>query len=242
VLRNLFNDPVRVKRWLIIGLVFTTVLVVFLAFRQSTRGTLDLRVAPQDATIITSKGAHLKIGSNTLTKGSYTITISRPHFVSKTLNFTIQSGQTTKELYGLAVGDAIGLQYYTDHPDQKAIADGITGQQLDAIGAQVAQSQPLVTKLPIENLTWRLDAGQSKKYPNDPTKVAIYITIQDEAARQAALSWMTTNGYAPRDYEIIFQDVAAYSQQLNSSGTPSNTGSPATDTSGASNSSNIDYN
>jgi hypothetical protein len=225
MLRNLFDNPAKVKRWLVIGLVIATALVIFLGFRQATQGTLALQVAPQDAIIVTSKGKHLKIGSNALKKGSYTITISRPHFVSKTLSFTITSGHTTNELYGLAVADAIGLQYYTDHPDQKAIADGITGQQLDAIGAQVAKAQPLVTKLPIENLTWRIDSGQSKKYPNDPTKVALYITIQDDTAKQAALKWMTDNGYPPNDYEIVYQDVATYSQQVNGGAPASSTNS-----------------
>lgn len=212
---SLSDNPARVKRLLIALLVMVAVIVTFLAIRQSGRGTLALVVVPSDASIVTSQGAKLKDGSNTLAAGKYTVTITRAHFLKQTFSFEIKGGQTVTRKYGLGVADAAGLQYYRDHPDEKAIADGITGQNLDAIAIKVAQEQPLVRVLPVQGLNWRIDAGQSKKYPNDPTKVAIYITGPDTTSQNEALNWISDNGYRASDYEIIYQDLAAYNQQVN---------------------------
>jgi hypothetical protein len=221
VLPNLYNNPTRVKKIGIAALIVVAVLVVFLAVQQATQGTLSLVIEPADSTIMTSSGKHLKNGSNTLSGGKYTIIVSRDHFVKKSFTVQVASGKTVTSKYALTVADAAGLQYYIDNPDQKLIADGITGQKLSAQAEAAAIRYPIIQKLPEDGLTWRLDYGKSKLYPNDTTKVALYLTSQDETAKAAALQWMNSQGYPPNKYEIIYQDVATYSQQVNGGSNPS---------------------
>jgi hypothetical protein len=235
---NFYPSPAQAKRWLIIGLTVAAILVLLLAFRQSTQGTLILVVAPQGSHIATSTGHQLKDGSNTLSNGHYTIKISRAHFVSQTFTVNIKGRQTTTSRYALAVADAIGLQYYHDHPDQQALADGITGHKLEDQATQTAANYPILNVLPVSMRGWRIDYGQSKVHPTDGSKFALYITSADDSQKAQAQGWMKSNGYTLSDYEVVYQDVATYQAQLNNTTTPT----PTTGSSSPSTDSNIDRN
>ncbi len=230
MLPNLSNNPAKVTRLIIIVLALVAAVVIYLGFNQSTKGTLRLVVAPSDSNMVTSAGAKLKYGTNTLARGTYTITISKPHFVNQTFTVQVKAGQTITSRYALEASDAAGAQYYADHPDQAQLAEGISGQTSDIIAQQISKKQPLVNVLPVLGLNWRIDAGKSKKYPTDPSKVAIYVTAPDATNRTDALLWITGHGYKLSDYEIVYQDLATYNQQVNPGTAPPSSSSSSSST------------
>ena len=85
--------------------------------------------------------------------------------------------------------------------------ESISSQNSDQIAAQIVKKTPVVSSLPYsdEKTGFSIDYGQSKRYPNDPTSVAILITLDGgETAKAGALDWIRFTGYDPSKLEIIY--------------------------------------
>lgn len=67
---------------------------------------------------------------------------------------------------------------------------------------------PITKNLPLDiSPEYRIDYGTSIKYPNDPSKIALYISANSSLNKHAALQAIYLFGYDPSDYEIIFQPL-----------------------------------
>jgi hypothetical protein len=73
----------------------------------------------------------------------------------------------------------------------------------------INQHDPLISKLPLDvSPAFIIDYGASVKYPDDPTKIAIYIFSANPSNKHDAISSIYFLGYDPSDYEIVFKNIA----------------------------------
>lgn len=73
---------------------------------------------------------------------------------------------------------------------------------------EATKAYPIITDLPQDiSPIFRIDYGVSKRYPNDPTKIALYISYDNVADKISALDYIYRMGYDPSDYEIIFESL-----------------------------------
>jgi hypothetical protein len=207
------------QRRLIIGIVLllSVGFIALLVFgtRQlivnSNSGTLNLTLVPTDAQILLDHKTKVELDSNataklSLSPGEHTITASRTSFITKTVTFKIVSHQTNTQSIALGSNDQNALiEYYTGHPDEGIIADGIGQKELEDDGAIISHNYPILGILPYHGPNFWVDFGVSKAHPSDTNAVAIYITADTAAENAAALKWIRAHGYNPDAYEIIYQ-------------------------------------
>lgn len=197
------------KRFIPLIISLSTILIGLITWQiidAKTHGTLKLTVVPSDAKIITSTNHKLKTGNNKLTPGAYKLTLSRDGFALQTVSETVTASKTRSDTIILEATNTIGLDYLNAHPDERALAESILGQQGQARGDKAVAAHPLVNILPVTRRDFMINYGASQTHQNDPTALAIYITVGAYAgAKQEALDWITAQGFNPADYEIIYQ-------------------------------------
>lgn len=70
------------------------------------------------------------------------------------------------------------------------------------------KTYPITNNLPLDiSPEYKIEFGSSVKYPNDPSKIALYISSNSNKNTHAALQAIYLFGYDPSDYEIIFQPL-----------------------------------
>jgi hypothetical protein len=141
----------------------------------------------------------------------------------------VAKGKTTSYIVALEASDDIGREYMIAHPDQQAVADGTISAQADKAAIKAVTKYPLISELPVDRGSWRIDYGRSQEHPKDTSSVALYITSVDATSRQSALDWIRQQGFDPSKYEIVFQDVATYQQQVNPSQNNNSSATPPAD-------------
>lgn len=53
---------------------------------------------------------------------------------------------------------------------------------------------------------YKIEQRQSRKYPNDPNKSAVYISSDKPTDKFAAIKYIYDLGYDPSDFEIVFKE------------------------------------
>jgi hypothetical protein len=199
----------KIKLIIILFLVVTLGLVLMILLNPiNHKGKIKVSIiiAPKDANIIID-GKRAKSGTNYLLPGKYKVTASRQHFTS--IKITIDVSQTSSVFpIELAANDSTGQilvkEQYADFIDVEGYASREHDQQVSA----AVQSYPIINNLPIDATpNYRIDYGISKKYPDNSSKVALYVSANSSFYRQTALYVIYSLGYDPSDYEIIFQPL-----------------------------------
>jgi hypothetical protein len=104
--------------------------------------------------------------------------------------------------------DTAGDQYRLTHQQEFIDVEGVASAESETNSKNIATNNPIISQLPIDATpNYRVDYGVSKKYPNDPSKIALYISADSDFYRHVALSAIYLAGYDPSDYEIIFQPM-----------------------------------
>ena len=196
----------------IVVLIFVGTILVFAGlglvqlFNNIRYGSsIIIEVAPTDATV-TINGNKAKIGKNLANSGTYQIGASREGFEPYTK--TIKVGNDEDAYAGLVLypKESEFSNWYLDNRSEAENAESISGKNSDIVATQNKQNSPLITRLPAIYRPFSIDYGKSKKYPNDPGKIAIYIKALNPADRQSALRWIENRGFNPADYEIVFSN------------------------------------
>ncbi len=180
------------------GLVVLAVagLLLQLAFGGSGNGTVTLIVVPASATVQID-GQAAQAGTIKFSAGTHSVTASANGYISKTITFNVKSDSQTNQ--------SIVLQPTAANLIKQQLGEAAAGQQASQQGQIITANNPILKHLPYGATGFQIDFGQSKVHPNDPNVVALYITTVDQAGRDAALSWIRSQGVDPSKYEIIYQ-------------------------------------
>lgn len=196
---------------LILVLIVVTVsvaVVVALINKGSNKIETTVYVTPSDAKIVLDKSTSISNGKNYISAGNHTISASRSGFTSKKLDFIVQKNSVNIFTMILDTNSSVGTQYLNDHKDEITKLEAIGSQQYTSNSNLIGENYPFIKDLPIDiSPLYRIDYGTSKKYPNDPTKIAIYVSAASPKDKQLALSTIYDKAYDPSDYEIIFESL-----------------------------------
>ncbi len=196
------------KKIIFVSALLVLTLFVFLIV-SSVRGlsrnvTLTTEAAPLDSKITINEN-RAKNGINKVKPGKYQIVFSRTGFGSETHTLAIQKND--KKYLGVVLmpHDPSYANWYFTHPKDAKMAENISSHTFDTVQTQQLSTTPVLKYLPLIQPTYRIDSGISKKYPNDPTKIALYVSTKTDADKQAALDWLKAQGADPSKLEIIYQ-------------------------------------
>lgn len=204
---------IKRKKILVLALI-SIVLVggIFLSIFISSNNTAKIKttifIVPSDAKLVLDNGVSISNGINMLTPGNHTITASRTGFKSKTLSLIVQKESANILASLLDTSSDVGTKYIQDSPGEITKLETLGSQSYSSNSATMGNNYPIITQLPLDiSPEYRIDYGMSIKYPNDPSKIALYISADSSPNKHAALQAIYLFGYDPSDYEIIFQPL-----------------------------------
>ena len=196
------------RKIITIGLISGVIIIIgIIIYVLIPRATLLFSVAPHDMTLIIN-GQKITIINGqkiTVSPGKLSFTLSRSEFKDYNGEVSIKNGETQEILYTLTpLTDAAKQLLASDESQQ--IIQRITNKDMQSGAADLMKKYPILNILPINEKYYTILPCNSVKYPNDKTKIAICVKYYDTAAQQPALDYLTSLGYKPSDYEIIFED------------------------------------
>lgn len=166
---------------------------------------LVIEVTPKSSSV-TLNGKKTRTGTANLRPGTYRILVSHPGFKDNSNSVTLSKNDTKYVGLVLESNSDSTASWYADHPEDQSLAEKISGKNLKIDAESQKTTLPLIKELPFIDRIYRVDYGVSKKTPNDPAAVALYITYYGDQSKQDALAWLKFKGYTPENTEFIFVD------------------------------------
>ena len=166
---------------------------------------IQFSVAPENISMdINGSSKSLKNGDKLrFAPGDYKITLSANGFLSYSTDITLVNNQTTELLAALTPQTDAAKQLLLNDRSQ-AILQRINGQKAAVNNTILLKNYPIISVLPIQARLYSIDACASQKYPSDSTKIALCITESQPDLDPFVLKDISSRGYNPNDYEIIW--------------------------------------
>jgi len=204
------NRLIAIASVVLIAFILLIAMAVYHYTNSIGKVSVKISVAPADSTL--SIDGNRVAGSTVLVKpGEHTLVASRQDFVTATYKFNTEN--TTEIPVSLVADNASGQAYITSHRSDFLNVGQIGSSQYDTNSTDLANNYPIVSQLPLDiSPEYKIDYDASKKYPNNPSRIALIISANTAITRRAALQAIYTLGYDPSDYEIIFQPLDASNQ------------------------------
>lgn len=197
---------------------FIAIVIGIIVYALIPKATLLMSVAPEDVTVTINGDTHkVKTGDViTVAPGTLDVSISRDEFDTYTQKVTVKNGEQVEILQALnPKTDAAKALLQTEK--SQAIIQRITGNSMKVATDKLTKDFPIISVLPINDKFYTIAVCDSKKYPNDKTKVAICVSLYDMEAKQSAIDDVVRRGFNLNDYETYFID-ASYNSAAQSNG------------------------
>lgn len=201
----------RNNRKIIIGVTTLAIIVVGITFftniGTSPEGYVNLIKAPKDMKL-TVDGKEVTPNDNgilELSPGTHKISGTRTDFEERQISVHVKQGDTVDANLFLDPLNAVGRQYYDEHPEEVLLFNTKSSQAYDDSARAMLESSPIIQSLPMIDPNWRIDYGESVSFADKDGAIAIFVYAATPEARQNALGWIRLQGYDPSDMEIIFE-------------------------------------
>jgi len=189
-------------------LVFLVVVlaIIFFSNKSVTTG-IDIYSLPPDSQLLLD-GKTISSGKNSTTTGKHTIEARHDHFDTLSKKVEVIKNQVLVVPMALSPKDDTGKTWYENHQDDYLSLEATISSQYRLESSKITKMYPIVADLPQDiSPLYRIDYGVSKRYPNDPTRIALYISSNTPANKYDAIRYIYLMGYDPSDYEIIFEGL-----------------------------------
>lgn len=192
---------------IIIGLIIAAALAtVLIIYSITPRSTLTLLLAPEEGLVSIDGGSKQSVKNKqnlNVTPGKHTVEFSRSEFDSFSKDITIADKQTVEVIIALnPLTDAARQLLLTPGADE--VVQRFTGEKMTKETSQLNKDYPILSILPIEARLYVVNMCKSIKYPDDTTKIALCADVYQEGLEPYVAKHITSLGYNPADYEIIF--------------------------------------
>lgn len=168
---------------------------------NNQQGKIVIRdITPLDSTV-TLDGNSIKKGTHYIKPGKHQFVINRAVFTEKKIDFEIKAGETQGfDLFITPLDDTAGEQWALQNPEEAYKIDGFASERYMNESARVFDNNKILSELPIIDRGFRIDHGFSKQGRD----FALYIQSADEEGKNAALETLSSMGYDPKNFEIIY--------------------------------------
>lgn len=198
----------KTKSIIIILIAISLIIITsFLYLNKNVTTGVNIVIVPADSKILLD-GKVVPSGKNSAKPGKHTIEVKRENFDSNKQTVDVLSGQIKLVKVGLSSNNSNGKKWQEEHQKEYLELENIGDSNIQQNSATILKKYPLIANLPQDmSPLFRIDYGISKKYPDDQTKIAIYISSNNPTDKFAAIKKIYNMGYDPSDYEIIFESL-----------------------------------
>lgn len=196
------------KRKQIIIIIIVLLIVVILIYLLIPKSYLKFTTSPQQADIIidNSPKGSIKNGEiKIINPGHHKITISRDEFSTYTKDIDININET-KEILVILDAYTNNAKNILNTPEDQRIREANYRKETEEGAKLIEKEYPILKILPYYSHSYNIKSCDSKKYPNNKSKIAICIKVIDPNTKKFALKFITDKGYIPNDYEIIWNE------------------------------------
>jgi len=187
----------------IIGAVFVGTLIfsAYTLWHNSVySATISLSYAPTIASA-TMDGKPINAGDIKVEPGSHTIIVKKSGFADSSNAITAIKGQVTKLVVALSPSDSSTTDWYANHPEDQTINEAAGAQAADNSATKLQDTFPIASILPLTGPSYRADYGLSTTKSG---RYAVFVTYYTDTGQQDARDAITSLGYNPSDYEIVY--------------------------------------
>ncbi|HEY5152562.1 MAG TPA: PEGA domain-containing protein [Candidatus Saccharimonadales bacterium] len=188
------------------------VLVVLISYSVTVRSSgvpsnsyLQIEVAPRSASIELD-GRGIAAGKVAVPAANHTVTVSKKGFATKSQTVSAKSGQTVYVGIGLESNSSSTRNWYTEHPDDQHLAEGLGSHEADYLNQLANQNNSFLRQLP--TIYGDGNGGIVTVAQGVPLSSGglpgIYVTAATPALRQGVLTYMSSRGYNPATMDIFF--------------------------------------
>jgi hypothetical protein len=183
-----------------IGLI---IYVVVLSVQHARMGKIVINVIPKDSIVLVDGKTSKK--TVYVKPGTHVVEATKDGFAPSTVSVSVNK-QEVRNVYLLPTPvSAEAKQWLEDHPEIQRQREEFASANVSFLQKTIQSNYPIISYLPYETNNIKVNYGISLKYPNDPTKIAVYITSKPED-REVALDWIRAKGTDPSKLEIIYKN------------------------------------
>jgi hypothetical protein len=203
------NNKIWFKRLLLATIAIFVIIVAvtiinFLAGRG--KDVIGVAVAPKNAKLVLDNTKTIRLGEQKFTTGTHTIKATRAGFKDQIKDFNTQDLIKTV-WFNMIPKDDSGKKYVASHQKEFDRIIKIENEATVATVDSMVVRYPIIEKLPVNfSSQFIINYGPSKKYPENLTRLALYITAYSPTDKQSAITYIYGLGFDPSDYEIVFGD------------------------------------
>lgn len=195
------------KAIIVVSVVFLIGIISLIVYFLIPKSYITFSTAPNDVTISIDGGGKKSISNGntvTVSPGTHTVTVSRTQFDSYKKEITLKKGQTSEFLVALNPQTDAARALLRNDASQ-AVMQRFYGKTFSQQTKAITDNYPLVAALPIQARLYTIYACKSEKYPTDASKIAICVDLYTAGLEPYVLKDITSRGYNPSDYEILWQ-------------------------------------
>lgn len=198
----------KIKSIIIISaVIFIAIISLYIYSSKKVTTGFNIYTVPTDSKIVLD-GKPVSSGNNSTSPGKHTVEVSHENFDLKKQTFDVVNNQIKIVAIGLSPNNSVGKKWQQDHQKDYLELENSADTSFKQDSADVLKKYPIISNLPQDiSPIFRIDYGVSKRYPKDPTRVALYISSDNPADKVSALQYIYKMGYDPSDYEIIFEGL-----------------------------------
>ena len=200
----------------LLNLILIAVVIAVIAIHNAKTATVDIKVAPSEATIELNGAKYDNFNTYDVLPGDYHVKISMEGMQTKEYDFEIENNGFVR-VNTYLVGEDGSFDYYLAHPeDEEILADVVANGGGDVAAEKfVAEDKGVVgilDELPINYDAYADDFAYYTNYTierneRDDCPKIICLTIIDRTgeSEQAAIDKIKEMGFDPDNYEINYE-------------------------------------
>lgn len=182
----------------------------------NTSAVVKIITAPSNV-IIKLDGKIVKDGDFTVQPGEHSVEISKEGFITQNITKDVANKSTVFMGAALNPNSTDAAIWYKDRPNESLLAEGVSGAEASVVSSDVTNSTPIVTKLPIDGLVYKINYGAAAKGVSGSSPT-IYISADNYSDRLSAMHWIKYNGYDPSTMNILFLGTVNPFLKINNGG------------------------
>lgn len=198
---------------LFLNVVAVLVAVLVIVIHNSKTATVDIKVAPIDATVELNGTKYENLQSHNIAPGDYQVKISMEGMQTKEFEISVENDGFVR-IWTYLLDENGGFEYYMDHSDDAEILKDVADDEAKAWLEELSRVWGIREVLPLtfsntfeENATEVVSISVRWGENDECNEKAYCLIIHDFTGNntEKALSMIRDAGYNPNDYELVFE-------------------------------------
>lgn len=198
---------------LFLNVVAVLVVVLVIVIHASKTATVDIKVAPIDATVELNGTKYENLQSHNIAPGDYQVKISMEGMQTKEFEISVENDGFVR-IWTYLLDENGRFEYYMDHSDDAEILKDVADDEAKAWLEELSQVWGIREVLPLtfsntfEEKATEVVSISVRWGENDECNEKAYcLIIHDFTGNntEKALSMIRDAGYDPNDYELVFE-------------------------------------